>query len=74
MSKFTVGDRVRLADDVGGEFAFYGVQVGLTGTVSEIVEDDPFGLNVAVTLDMDDSEDSAGGHELLFWDFELEAI
>lgn len=67
MSKFKVGDKVRLADDVEGDFASYGVQVGLTGTIDEIVNDDPFGMNVGVTLDRDDIE-------LLFRDFELEAI
>lgn len=68
MSKFNVGDKVRLADDVDGDFASYEVQVGLTGTVNAIVNDDPFGMNVGVTLDTTDE----GG--LLFRDFELEAI
>ena len=73
MSKFKVGDKVRLAEDVEGDFASYGVEVGLTGVVNEVVTDDPFGLTVGVTLDIpvgDSQEES----ELLFHDFELELI
>lgn len=69
MSKFKVGDKVRLADDVEGDFAFYGLQVGLTGTVHEILFHDLSGMDVGVTLDIEEEF-----KELLFRDFELEAI
>lgn len=68
MSKFKVGDKVRLAHDVDNDFFLYGVEVGMVGTVNEVTEGDLWGMYIGVTLDTTDE----GG--LLFRDFELEAI
>lgn len=68
MSKFKVGDKVRLADDVDNDFFLYGVEVGMVGTVNEITEGDSWGMDIGVTLDTTEEV------ELLFRDFELEAI
>lgn len=65
MSKFKVGDKVRLVEDVDGDFDSYGLKIGRTGVVHEVDLDEPFGHDVCVDL---------GDIELLFRDFELEAV
>lgn len=66
MSKFKVGDKVRLVADVEGDFTSYGVEVGQTGVVTETLFDDLAGMDVGVELDM--------WLGLLFRDEELEAV